>query len=93
MDNERAGEVDVFLDCIKGSLEVSSQELNMKPIRLNVCSSWGHIQGWNRERVEFSRLWSCHKQQKDKCAIKMTTELEQSKKTEGFKQQISIPID
>lgn len=63
MDNEWTGEADTILGCIKGSLEVSSQEFNVKPVGQNVCSSWGHIQGGERKRVGFNRLWFCQQVQ------------------------------
>lgn len=48
-----------ILGHVKGSLEVSSQEVNVKPVGLDVSSSWGHIQGPSREKVGFNRLCFC----------------------------------
>lgn len=47
-----------ILHHIKGLLEVSSQGSRVKPVGLDMCSSWGHIQGQGRERAGFKRLWS-----------------------------------
>ena len=46
----------MILGRIKNTFEVLTQEFNVKPVGLKVCSSWGHIQRWSGETGGFNRL-------------------------------------